>query len=196
MVGIFTALIKLSRMNMTAQRMTDLLLPRFFSSENSNCPVCGAGNLRRYRKYSRWICEYRNGHVVTTRLKTERFICESCHTTHAFLVSLVIPYSSYSLITVLWAMFDYFSHRLTVKEICAKYEISVRTLYRWKSCFLRDKQLWLGILKDTETAALQFLKDLMNLPDFTIFEKQFMEITPDHRCFLQSHRNARFRQNR
>ena len=44
MVGIFVQLIKLSKLNISAQEMTDLLLTRFLSS--GHCPLCGAGNLR------------------------------------------------------------------------------------------------------------------------------------------------------
>ena len=189
MVGIFVQLIKLSKLNISAQEMTDLLLTRFLSS--GHCPLCGAGNLRKYRNYSRWTLEYRNGQIIQSELHTKRFRCGSCHSSHAFLVALIIPYSPYSLLTVLWALSDYFSHRLTVRQICEKYKISAPTLYRWKARFLHAKSLWLGVLKDAVTSEIQFLKDLLNFPDFMNFERGFMKLMPDHHRFLQGHRNAR-----
>lgn len=190
MVGAFVQLIKLSQLNISAQRMTDLLLPRFLSSEKSKCPFCGARNFRKYRRYSRWIIEYHDGHMKTTRLQTKRFRCNSCHAAHAFLPVLIIPYCSYSLIAILWVLSDYFSHRLTVKKICEKYQISVTTLYRWKTKFLHDKGLYLGVLKNAVTDVIQFLKYLLGLGDFRDFEMEFMEMVSDHLRFLQAHRNV------
>lgn len=190
MVGAFVQLFKLSQLNISAQRMTDLLLPRFLSSEKSKCPDCGARDFKKYRKYSRWIIEYHDGHMKTTRLQTERFRCNSCHANHAFLTALIIPYCSYSLITILWVLNDYFSHSLTVKKICEKYQISVTTLYRWKTKFLHDKELYLGVLKNAVTDVIQFLKYLLGLDDFRNFEMEFMETVAGHLHFLQNHKNA------
>lgn len=177
-------------MHMDTQKMTNLLLYRFRSSKECYCRTCGSKDLHKYRKYHRWILEWKNGKMVQTLLETERFYCNTCHHTHAFLVSLVIPYSSYSLLTVLLILRDYYSHRMTVEKICKKYGISAPALYRWKKLFEKDKQLWLGVLKDAETTAIQFLRDLMDNPDFRSFDRKFRQMMPDHRCFLQNHKNA------
>lgn len=191
MVGIFVELIKLSKLHMNAQEMTDLLLNGFLSTKNAYCRTCKSKDIHVYRDYSRWVVEYHNGQIVETKLKTKRFICNTCHHTHAFLVSLIIPYSTYSLLTVLWCLFDYYSHHMTVQKVCEKYHISVPTLYRWKKLFRRDKNLWLTELKDVETGEIEFLKYLLNIPDFQSFTQRFKEMIPDHRCFLQCHKNAR-----
>lgn len=190
MVGIFVLLIKLSQLNIDSQKLTNLLLCRFRSSKEYYCRTCGSKNLHKYRKYHRWILEWKNGKMIQTRLETERFYCDTCHHTHAFLVSLVIPYSSYSLLTVLIILRDYYSHYLTVEKICEKYGIKAPTLYRWIRLFKRDKQLWLGLLRDAETTEIQFLKELLDDSDFGSFDRKFRQMMPDHRSFLQSHKNA------
>lgn len=50
----------------------------------------------------------------------------------------------------------------TVVRICAKYEISMSTLYAWKALFFEHKRMWLGILEDILTSAEKFLDFLRN----------------------------------
>lgn len=191
MVGIFVLLIKLSRMHMTAQKMTNLLLPGFLSSKYACCRTCRSKDMHVYCNYTRKITEYQNGHIVDSWLETKRFKCGTCHHTHAFLVSIIIPYYRYSLLAVLWALSDYYSHRLTVGKICKKYKISAPTLYHWKKQFQKHKELWLGVLRNTEMSEIEFLKYLMNIPDYRTFDLKFREMMPDHRAFMQGHKNAR-----
>jgi hypothetical protein len=74
-----------------------------------------------------------------------------------------------------------------------KYEISPATLYAWKEAFLKDKKLWLGILQNTYTSALAFLRFLSKeglkskLQEFySITNRSFMQFRVDFR------RNGRF----
>lgn len=128
--------------------------------------------------------------MIASKLKTIKYMCDDCSHTHVFLGPLVIPYTEYSLPTVLWILCDYYSGKMTVKEICSKYGIVPRMLYRWKETFQKHKDLYLGELNDIETSAAEFLKWIMNLQDFRAFFEYFKEMTPDHRCFMQKHKNA------
>ena len=59
-------------------------------------------------------------------------------------------------------MKDYFVGTLRVADICAKYEITLSTLYGWKALFLKHKRMWLGVLEDMLTSSEKFLEFLCN----------------------------------
>ncbi len=189
MINSFVMIIKLARMNMTAQRLTDILLQSSSHSSSMYCRKCRSSILHKRCDYTRKITDLKNGKWIDYDLKTVRFICEGCSTTHAFLVPLVIPYGRHSVPLVIRALYEYFNTG-SAKTVCEKYQITAPTLYRWKKLFLKHKEEWLGYLKDAETSAIQFLKELLHETDFSEFDRQFMQGRTDHKAFLQNHKNA------
>lgn len=135
------------------EKLPNLVLP---------CPHCGAKHPKWtvMASYSRDLISYENGSTVTYSITVIRIICSSCGHTHAILPEIIIPYSSYSLIFILMVLRDYYLTHMTVQALCNKYMIATSTLYAWKRLFQIHKRLWLGILVDAATSALDFLATL------------------------------------
>lgn len=189
MINSFVTIIKLQKMNITTQDLTDMLFSSFLGSSNSYCRKCNAQNLELWCKYTRKLTDLKNGKVINYDLETWRFRCSSCKSTHAFLVPFIIPYGRFSILVVIKVLYEYFSTGSVVK-VCEKYDISIPTLYRWKALFLKHKEEWLGCLKNAETSAASFLRFLIEDEDYSKFILQFMQSRPDRKTFLQNHRNA------
>ena len=191
MIRVFTLLIKIEKLDLNVQQLTNIMLDAFLSSKDNYCRKCGASGMKKLERYERKITDYCNGKIEDYVLETLRFICPSCGSTHAYLISLVIPYGRYSLPLVLCALLDLYTKDRTVEQICERYEITPPTLYRWKEQFEKHKALWLGYMKSVETTAVEFLKSLITDedPEKHLF-KEFRELTPSRLSFLQHHRNA------
>lgn len=160
--------IKLSAIDLFTHSM-DLFQPH-----DHKCPFCCTEHpdWKKHAVYERYLISFESGHTVSYKITIVRYRCSSCGHTHAILPEFVIPYQSYSLLFILAVIRDYFIRSLTVEDICAKYDISVSTLYSWKELFHRHKKVWLGLLNDACTSSLQFLNSLVigsllyNLKDF------------------------------
>ncbi len=189
MINLFVQIIKIEKMNISAQALIDQLLAKFAGSASDRCTACGRIRLKPLREYERWITEWRNGKVVDTLIKSNRFKCE-CGRSHVFLSSVIIPYRQHSLPLIIHALYDYYSRALTVDDVCRKYRISIPTLYRWKIQFEKDKELWLSGLKNIETSPESFLSSILSDQDMVLLGKQFRQTVYPHRMFLQHHRNA------
>jgi len=161
MIRVFELLCKLKFINLSAK---DLFLQSMaeFHPHEYKCPFCSAEHpdWKKHAVYERYLISFENGRTVSCQITIVRYRCSSCGHTHAILPELIIPYQSYSLLFILAVMRDYFISSLTVEDICAKYDISVSTLYSWKGLFLRHKKIWLGLLDDVCTSSLQFLDSL------------------------------------
>lgn len=122
------------------------------------CPKCGAKHpiWTYHGAYSRYLISYQNG-IVTDTIDITRITCSSCKGTHAILPEIIVPFSSYSLLFILQVLKGYFMSKESVQSLCERYQISISTLYEWKSLFLIHKKLWLGILEDIYQDSLDFL---------------------------------------
>lgn len=189
MINSFVMIIKLGKMNLTTQQLTNLLLNSFSSSSSRFCRKCRSVGIKKYCRYIRKLTDFKGGKRIDYDLSTWRFKCDSCGSTHAFLVPLVIPYCRHSILVVIRALYEYYDTG-SVKKVCDKYDISAPTLYRWKALFLKHKEEWLGYLKDAEMKASDFLKHVIEEVDYSTFSLQFMQGQPDHRTFMQNHKNA------
>ena len=130
-----------------------------FSPDTFACPICSTQHpdWTLHGSYERNLISFEHGKPVPYRVTVDRYKCASCGSTHAVLPESIIPYQSYSLLFIVAVLNDYFRRVLTVREICAKYDIAVSTLYAWKRLFRTHKRLWLGILEDACTSARHFL---------------------------------------
>lgn len=133
-------------------------------SQNCPCPKCETRhpNWENHGTYERDLIGSEKNVVINNKVEVTRFKCSSCGTTHGILPEFIIPFKSHSLLFVLAVMKDYFIGSFKVAELCAKYEISISTLYAWKALFLKHKKMWLGVLEDTLTSVEQFLTFLRN----------------------------------
>jgi len=187
MIRLFTVFCKLNFNVLSAKDIFLESMEEFTSDKlpllDLTCPYCGAKhpNWTYHDSYTRYLISYENQCTVTYTIDITRIICSSCKHTHAILPEIIIPYSSYSLIFVLSVLKDYFS-KMTVKNICKKYQISVSMLYVWKQLFLLHKKLWLGILEDIYKNSLEFLSSMPNFNTSNDLSNFFMQ---NNHSFLQ-----------
>ena len=165
-----------------------------FKPELETCPCCGStGNCIRHASYDRFAIDFQGGKPVDNRITILRVICGSCGHTHAVLIDGLIPYNSYSIFFVLWALALYFSDISTVAAVCDRFGIPPTTLYRWKNAYLDHKELWLGVLNDASISEADFIRILRRFPSFSDFLRKFFQSYG--RSFLQTHaETARSRQ--
>jgi len=122
------------------------------------CPRCSSRHPRWsfFENYERYLISNENNKKIEYIVTVPRYKCFSCNHTHAILPEIVIPYSSYSLLFVLHVLRDRYDHELTVDTICQKYNISIRTFYRFIKLYKQNKVLWLGILEEIYTSSNEF----------------------------------------
>ena len=153
------------------------------------CPHCGSkGNCVSFAHYDRHLVDFIHGHVCNTPIRVLRVRCSSCQHTHAILPDVIVPYASYSLFFILRVLAEYFIHSLSVEALCFKFAISHSLLYRWLDLFYKNKALWLGALSDLQTLPFAFLLDLIILPLFSSFSKDFFLKTGA--SFMQAHAHS------
>lgn len=167
--------------------------------ELETCPVCNAkGSLSVHCYYARKLIDFIGGRPAVHEITILRVCCNSCggHHTHAVLPDFIIPYSCYSLFFILRVLGEYFLHLYTVEQLCARFSITEKQLYKWIHLWVLHKKEWLGILEDTQILSLSFLKMLVFQKEYSVFASAFLKQTG--RSFLQSHANppetAHFRQ--
>lgn len=129
--------------------------------------------------------------MVYRRMEIQRVRCGSCGHSHAILPDDIIPYTTYSLLFILRVLAGHFLKLGTVEQLCKRYAISPSMLYHWKALFLAHKEIWLGVLKNDQTAPAGFMGGLLSLPDYSHdFGRLFYQKAA--RSFLQCHRDAAF----
>ncbi len=163
MIRVFKLFCKLIFINFSAE---DFFLESMaeFNPYKHKCPCCGAKHpdWEKHSCYDRYLISFENSCVSSCQITIVRYKCSSCGHTHAVLPESIIPYRSYSFLFIISVMMDYFKRPLTIEGICDKYNISVSTLYSWKKLFLQQKKLWLGLLENAYTSAIQFLNSFLD----------------------------------
>lgn len=162
MIRKFTVFCKLNLISHSALQIFEQFLDNF-RIEECVCPICGAKHACSYHDdYERCLIYYESRKTVYSPVNIPRVICESCGHTHAILPEILIPYGSYSILFILTVLRDYYFRSSSVQKLCNQYQIAVSTLYMWKRLFNKHKKLWLGLLEDAATPALNFLDFLMD----------------------------------
>lgn len=172
-----------------------------FQPELETCPICGStGNCHIHDYYGRSIIDFQSGRKRKEDLCIMRVFCDSCEHAHAILPDVIIPYSSYSLLFILFILGEYFAGLRTVEQLCERFAVSEKQFHKWVTLWKAHKQQWLGILDDSETGNNAFFTQLTQQDSYSGFAMEFIRLTA---CsFLQSHRNpllarpknARYRQ--
>lgn len=162
----------------------------FSDLSKANCPSCRAkGMFKKHGSYNRYVIDLYKGKPVTLYVSICRVKC-ACGHTHALLKDTIIPYCQYSLRFVLAVLRSYFRHSRTVAQICADFQISAPTLYRWKKIFLTHRELWFGLLRSREQDPCAFLRFVSRHPALSGFLHAFFLKTSF--AFLQSHANPAY----
>lgn len=185
---------KLIRIKNSSKSMFDSFMLRF-RAELETCPVCNSnGRCRNHAYYGRNIIDFRNGAPAQDNLCITRVFCRSCGHAHAVLPDFIIPYSGYGLFFILRALAEYFMGLHTTVALCERFSISMKQLYKWIALWYEHKEIWLGILENSERSDLSFLKQLCSRPDYSSFSMDFTRKTTH--SFLQSHKNPILRNAR
>ena len=174
MIRLFHPLFKLWR-----KKISDI---NWFNQEVSGinpatltCPYCGAEGtcISCHHPYHRYLVYLGpDNRPVSAVVKVPRVECTSCGHTHALLPCPVIPFGSYSLPFIFRILFLYFTHSMTIEELCARGGFSHSTLYKWKQCFLSHKKMYLGLLLDMERTPADFIQSL-SVTDAGCFHTRF-----------------------
>ena len=160
---------------------------RKFNPALERCPACGAkGQCTVFAYYERGIVEINDGRISFRNIRVLRVIC-SCGHTHAVIPDFIIPYRRCSLPFILYILHLYFSHAMTIEDLCMTFEISHPTVYRWKNLFLKHKDWWLDFVRSARTSAPDFHANLYATDPFSDFTSGFFRKTLY--SFLQSHTN-------
>jgi hypothetical protein len=124
-------------------------------------------------------------HRLEERVSISRVECNSCNTTHAKLPDNLIPYSPYTLLFIVRVLKAYLNRKVTVENLCDRYQISISTLYRWKARFRQHTNLLLKAfrqLSDVTIKALSYIGSIPHLPSsfFERFGFSFLENNKRH----------------
>lgn len=120
-------------------------------SMTSGCPSCHAPSsaLCRNGSYKRHLVCYHDGHVCDRLMTVRSVLCSSCSSSHALLISVIIPYSSYSLGFLISLLYARLTRKFpSVLSLCAHFDISESTYYRIQKRFVLDSKQLMAALHD------------------------------------------------
>lgn len=172
-----------------------------FQPHLETCPICGStGNCHIHDYYGRSIIDFHTGNRRKENLCIMRVFCDSCGHAHAILPDIIVPYSSYSLLSILFILGEYFAGLHTIGQLCERFDVSEKQFHKWLALWISHKERWLGILDASETDHPTFFRQIIQRDSYSAFSMDFIRLTT--RSFLQSHqnpvltrpKNARYRQ--
>lgn len=159
-----------------------------FRIEAETCPTCGQrGNCHVFAYYKRHLVDFVDGKVVCVQIRILRVICGSCGHTHAILSDAIIPYESHSIFFILRVLGEFSLRRMSIENICRRYDISLKTLYRWRDIFREHQREWQGYLTAMETTLKRAVHAIASFNPFQKFALDFFHSTG--LSFLQRHAN-------
>ena len=109
-----------------------------------SCPVCGAPGHSFHKDgfYQRDFVCYEKEQPVYHRITVFCAECSSCGHSHALQLSVIVPYSSYSIGFLTRVIYATITKQFpTIEELCHHFQISVSTYYRIYKRFLTDSVL-------------------------------------------------------
>ena len=180
-------LCKLIRIKTSSKSLFDSYMEQF-RPQLETCPICGStGNCHIHDYYGRSLIDFRSGKKLDENLCIMRVFCDSCEHAHAILPDIIVPYSSHSLLFILFILGEYFAGIRTAEQLCERFDVSQKQFHKWLKLWQSHKKQWLGILEDSETGDIAFFRQLVLLDPYSSFSMEFIRLTA--RSFLQSHRN-------
>lgn len=133
-------------------------------SEAPACPSCGAprSKYRRNGSYHRHFVCYADGAVCSHTITIRSVRCSSCMKSHAMLVSVIIPWSSYSLGFTISLFYARMTRKFpSVLSLCEHFDISESTYYRLRKRFTLDSKELLAAL-NTLMEVLDLMESLFS----------------------------------
>lgn len=85
--------------------------------------------------------------------------------THTLSADILIPGSSYSIRAVLTVLYDALHWEGTLKELCAKYGISISTYYTWKKLFEAHCASWNRSLMEASKLCNDLFSAMQSIPE-------------------------------
>lgn len=129
------------------------------------CPSCGAPQ-SKYRcngSYQRHFVCYEDGAVCSRSITIRSVKCSSCLKSHVLLVSIIIPWSSYSLGFIISLLYARVTGKFpSVLSLCEHFDISESTYYRLRKRFTLDSKELLAAL-GTLMEVLDLMEALFSL---------------------------------
>lgn len=122
------------------------------------------------------------------RIFIQRVLCKACHRTHGILPEEIVPYAQHSIVFMFFALYQYFLGVKTVEAICADFEMDPPLLYYWKKVFLKQKDIFLGVLESGKHTAMESLLWIKGQSAYGLnFVAPFLQKT--ERMPMQHHKN-------
>ncbi len=178
---------KIIRIKTSSKSLFDTYMKQF-RLELETCPICGnTGSCHIHDYYDRAIIDFRDGKKQKESLCVMRVFCESCGHAHAILPDIIIPYSSYSLLFILFILGEYFAGLYTIEQLCERFEVSEKQFYKWLNLWNSHRKQWFGMLEASETDNISFFRTIILHNHYSAFSREFLDLTAH--SFLQSHRN-------
>ncbi|MEG0578398.1 MAG: DUF6431 domain-containing protein [Niameybacter sp.] len=142
-----------------------------YTSTQYTCPKCGAKHaMRRHGFYTRHVLTIENNTFHDHTLSVLRLQCTSCNSTHAVLPMDVIPYSIYSLSTVLLLISKVLVEQISLTETAYHFNLSYQLISFFIKRFLSfesDARILLKELHILDTLTLSaMLQLIINRPTF------------------------------
>lgn len=151
-----------------------------FQPELETCPICGStGNCHIHDYYGRSVIDFQTGRKQKEDFCIMRVFCDNYGHAHAILPDIIIPYSTYSLLFILFILGKYFAGFHTIDQLCELFNISRKQFYKWLSLWKSRKKQWLGILNDSETDNDVFYRHLALLDSYSSFSMDFIRLTAE-----------------
>ena len=133
-------------------------------SEAPACPSCSApqSKYQRNGSYRRHFVCYEDGSVCSHTITIRSVRCSSCMRSHAMLVSVIIPWSSYSLGFIISLLYARVTRKFpSVLSLCEHFDISESTYYRLRKRFTLDSKELLAAL-NTLMVVLDLMESLFS----------------------------------
>lgn len=185
---------KIFRLSQLSEKLTDSELYNYalqnIDFDNFSCPNCGnIGSLKKHAEYERYLIGSNSSDLDDSTVKITRFICTSCNTTHAYIPVFMIPFSVYSLRFVLKVLLCYFQKKLTVTNICEKFNISVSTLYKWIHIFKKCQKIWIDALEKLLILSGRVDNSRQFNSISTIMPEEFISYVIQDKVFLENYQH-------
>lgn len=133
-------------------------------SEAPACPSCGAprSKYRHNGSYQRHFVCYADGAVCSHTITIRSARCSSCMKSHAMLVSVIIPWPSYSLGFTISLFYAGMTRKFpSVLSLCEHFDISESTYCRLRKRFALDSKELLAAL-NTLMEVLDLMESLFS----------------------------------
>ena len=148
----------------------------YYNPDRCSCHRCGKKIWaeKKVSSYCRGLTYVRDGERIDENIMIPVYLCSQCGKSdrpggtangdyyHAVLPDNLIPFTCFTLVFVLTVLDDYVKRTHTTAQICAHWQISVSTLYRWKKRYMEHYEAWtdsLNSIRRLKEDAMETIQD-------------------------------------